>query len=349
MPEKQPKFITSRTRFLRSCKCEAVDRPPIWMMRQAGRSLPEYRALKEGRRFTELVRDPLTAAKITLQPIRRFGYDAAVIFSDILVISEALGHPYELQEKGGVKIDFALNSAKDIQNLNTSDIAGRLSYTPEAIRHVRKEAGEDLAIIGFAGSPWTLASFMIEGGSSRENTRSRALFYNQPQLFNALMEKITEATRQYLLAQLDAGADVLQLFDSQGGTLPPQYYWEVSGRWMKQLIDSLPPSTPITIFTRNTATYWDHLIKTGASVIGIDWITPLQVARDQLPDTLAIQGNLDPALLQASPNIAAAQTNELLATMKGRNGYIFNLGHGVPPDAHIETITAIVETVKGAS
>ena len=205
--------LDGRERFINALYCKPCDRPPIWMMRQAGRSLPEYRALKEGKRFTDLVQNPKVAAEVTLQPIRRFQYDAAVIFSDILVIAEAMGVPYQLMEQGGVKVDFELQSSADIEKLTPEGAADKIAYTPAAIEHVRKEVGDHQAIIGFAGSPWTLASFMVEGGSSRDNLRSRALIHEKPDLFNALLEKITHVTIAYLKAQIDAGADAFQLFD----------------------------------------------------------------------------------------------------------------------------------------
>jgi len=338
--------MTSRERFLRACTCQPVDRPPIWMMRQAGRSLPEYRALKEGYKFTELVQNPELAAEVTLQPIRRFGYDAAVIFSDILVISEAMGQPYELLEQGGVKVDFALNSKADVDKLDPSRVLDHIGYTPEAIRVTRKELGNERAIIGFAGSPWTLASFMVEGGSSRENTRSRAMFYSEPELFRSLLEKITEATITYLKAQIEAGADVIQLFDSQGGTLAPNMFWEISGRWMQQIIEELHNEVPTIVFARNVHHNWNEVVQTGASALGIDWGLRLSDVCKEIPDTVALQGNLDPSLLISKPAAAVAETRKILEEMRGRNGFIFNLGHGVPPDADIETIQAITETVQ---
>ncbi len=338
--------ITHRDRFLRACTCQAVDRPPIWMMRQAGRSLPEYRALKEGYKFTELVQNPELAAEVTLQPIRRFGYDAAVIFSDILVISEAMGQPYELLEQGGVKVDFHLNSKADVDQLDPSRVLDHIAYTPDAIRVVRKELGNERAIIGFAGSPWTLASFMVEGGSARENTRSRALLHNEPKLFRALLEKITAATITYLKAQIEAGADVIQLFDSQGGTLAPNMFWEISGRWMQQIVDAIGGEVPTIVFARNVHHNWNEVVQTGADVLGIDWSIRLADACKELPGTVAVQGNLDPALLLAKPEAAAAETKLILEEMRNRNGFIFNLGHGVPPDADIESIQAITETVQ---
>ena len=338
--------ITCRERFLRACRCEANDRPPIWMMRQAGRSLPEYRALKEGYRFTELVQNPELAAEVTLQPVRRFGYDAAVVFSDILVIAEAMGQKYELLEQGGVHVDFELNSKSDVDKLDPTRVMDHIGYTPEAIRLARKELGNERAIIGFAGSPWTLASFMIEGGSSRENTRSRAMLYSEPALCQNLLEKITEATIVYVKAQIEAGADVIQIFDSQGGTLSPNLFWEVSGKWMKQIVDAIDGAAPTIVFARNVHHNWDEVVATGANVQGIDWTIDLRETVDRLPSSVAVQGNLDPALLVAKPEAAVEETRRLLEAMRGRDGFIFNLGHGVPPDADIAAIEAVAKTVQ---
>jgi len=338
--------ITCRERFLRACRCEANIRPPIWMMRQAGRSLPEYRKFKEGYRFTELVQNPELAAEVTLQPVRRFGYDAAVIFSDILVIAEAMGQKYELLDQGGVKMDFKLNSKADVDKLDPTRVMDHIGYTPDAIRLVRKELGDERAIIGFAGSPWTLASFMIEGGSSRENTRSRAMLYSEPALCQTLLEKITEATIVYLKAQIEAGADVIQLFDSQGGTLSPDLFWEVSGKWMKQIVDAIDGAVPTIVFARNVHHNWDEVIKTGANVQGIDWGVRLSEICKIIPSNVAVQGNMDPALLVAQPEAAVAETRRILDEMRGRNGFIFNLGHGVPPDADIAVIEAVTQTVQ---
>ncbi len=337
---------THRERFLNACKCEPVDRPPIWMMRQAGRSLPEYRKLKEGYLFTELVQNPELAAEVTLQPVRRFGYDAAVIFSDILVVAEAMGQKYELLEAGGVKMDFELNSKADIDRLDPKNVLDHISYTPEAIKLVRKELGDERAIIGFAGSPWTLASFMIEGGSSRENLRSRAMLHDEPKLCYTLLEKITEATIIYLKAQIEAGADVIQLFDSQGGTLAPELFWKMSGLWMQQITDAIGGEVPVIVFARNVHHNWNDVVRTGANVLGIDWSIRLRQVADKIPGDVAVQGNLDPALLIARPESAAAESRRICESMRGRNGFIFNLGHGVPPEATIETIQAVAETVQ---
>ena len=342
----EEKTMTCRERFLRACNCEATDRPPIWMMRQAGRSLPEYMTLKEGYKFTELVQNPELAAEVTCQPIRRFGYDAAVIFSDILVISEAMGAKYELLDQGGVKVDFALNSKADVDKLDPSRVLDHIGYTPEAIKVARKELGDERAIIGFAGSPWTLASFMVEGGSSRDNLRSRAMLYNEPKLIYTLLEKITEATITYVKAQIAAGADVIQLFDSQGGTLAPDMFWKISGLWMQQIIDAIDGEVPTIVFARNVHHNWKKVVQTGANALSIDWGIDLRETADTIPADVAVQGNLDPALLIAKPEAAAAEAARICESMRGRNGFIFNLGHGVPPEANIESIQAITETVQ---
>ena len=339
--------LNGRERFLNALHCRPNDRPPIWMMRQAGRSLPEYLALKEGKRFTDLVQNPKVAAEVTLQPIRRFKYDAAVIFSDILVIAEAMGVPYQLMEQGGVKVDFKLQSSADVEKLTTEGAADKIAYTPAAIKLVRNDIENHCGIIGFAGSPWTLASFMVEGGSSRDNLRSRAFIHEQPALFEALLEKITLATIDYLNAQIDAGADALQLFDSQGGTLAQADYWRFSGRWMQQIITALGQRVPITVFGRGVHQNWEQLIQTGANALSIDWNIDLPALSQTIAlDLSHLQGNLDPALLIASPPAAIKETQRLLEGMRGRNGFIFNLGHGVPPNASIETIAAITQTVQ---
>lgn len=339
--------ITFRERFLRACRCRPVDRPPIWMMRQAGRSLPEYRALKRGRRFTELVRDPALAAEITLQPVRRFGYDAAVIFSDILVVAEALGQPYELVETGGVRMAFRMADRADVERLDPSATAEHTAYTPAAIRHVRKALGDERAIIGFAGSPWTLASYMIEGGSASDHARSLRMVQEDPHLIETLLEKITQATVVYLQAQIEAGADAIQLFDSQGGLLPPDLFRRFSGAWMKRIIDELHAAVPVIVFARNVQHDWNAVAATGADVLGIDYDLDLRTVCESIPGHTAVQGNLDPVLLTGAPEVAAAETRRILESMRGRDGFIFNLGHGVPPDARIETIQAVADTVQG--
>jgi uroporphyrinogen decarboxylase len=339
--------LTNRRRFLAACACEAVDRPPVWLMRQAGRALPEYRQLKEKYTFLQLVQTPELAAEVTLQPVRRFGFDAAILFSDILVIPEAMGQPYRFRETGGIEMDFKISSAADIEKLSAGRVCEKLSYVSAALKILRKELGDQTALIGFGGSPWTLATFMMEGGSAKKFTKAKALFDSDKQTFSVLMEKLTAAVTAYLQMQIAGGVDALQIFDSHGGYLPAADFQEASGRFMRDIVTNLRSQVPVTVFSLGTHDNWNDLAATGANVLGIDWQFSLAEARRILPENIGIQGNLNPALLAgAAPEKVSAETNRLLLEMSGRNGYIFNLGHGVPPAAKLENIAALVETVK---
>jgi uroporphyrinogen decarboxylase len=359
--------MTNRQRFLAAARCRPVDRPPVWLMRQAGRALPEYRRLKEKYTFVELVQNPELAVEVTLQPVRRFGFDAAILFSDILVIPEALGQTYRFKETGGVQMDFAVTSRADIEKLSVERVVEKLSYVDRALRTLRKELGDETALIGFSGSPWTLATFMMEGASVPKYSRALQLFRADKKTYFALAEKLTAAITAYLQMQIAAGVDALQIFDSHGGQLAPAEFQEASGRWVREIITALgAPSTrsarratsseraervlgapPVIVFSLGTHGNWPDLIASGANVLGIDWQMDLAAARKIIPPHLAVQGNLAPALLaEAAPEAVAAETKKILETMRGRAGHIFNLGHGLPPTAKLENIAALVETVK---
>lgn len=339
--------LASRRRFLNACACQPVDRPPVWLMRQAGRALPEYRKLKEKHSFLELVQTPELAAEATLQPVRRFGFDAAILFSDILVVPEAMGQPYRFRDTGGIAMDFAVRSQADIEKLSVAPACEKLGYVDKALRILRKELGDRATLLGFAGSPWTLATFMMEGGSAEKYTHALALFRKERKTFNALAEKLAAAVTVYLEMQIEAGVDAIQIFDSHGGLLAPTEFQEASGRWMREIISRLGRRVPVIVFSLGTHGNWDDLLSTGASVLGIDWQFPLADARRLLPAGVGLQGNLAPALLSDVPaEMAGAETSRLLEVMRERKGYIFNLGHGVPPDAKLENIAALVETVK---
>jgi uroporphyrinogen decarboxylase len=338
--------MTSRERFLAAARCEPVDRTPIWMMRQAGRSLPEYREFKGANSFVKMVRTPELAAEVTLQPVRRFGFDAAILFSDILVVSEAVGQNYQLKEVGGIEMEFAIQSAADIERLDAGHVRERLAYMGDALKLIKRELAGKTALIGFAGSPWTLANFMIEGGSSRDWHGAKRLLYGQPKLYAQLMEKLTPAVSECLNLQIDAGAEVVQIFDTLGGLLAPEVYQEASFKWIRQIVASIPSTTPVIVFSKGANGDWNALADTGANVLGVDWTQSLAQVRDLLPDKVGVQGNLDPALLCASPEAAAAATARLLKSMRGKLGHIFNLGHGVTPDAQLDSIAAVVETVR---
>ncbi len=361
---------TNRERFRRAARCLPVDRPPMWLMRQAGRALPEYRKLKETYTFVQLCQNPELAVEVTLQPVRRFGFDAAILFSDILVIPEAMGQKYHFKETGGVQMDFAVTSKADIEKLSVERVCERLSYVDKALKILRKELSDQTALIGFSGSPWTLATFMMEGASVPKYSRALQLFREDKKTFFALLEKLTAAVTAYLKMQIATGIDALQIFDSHGGHLAPAEFQEASGRWMQEIISAIgvPNSVgvqasacsgdtlkrelqrgapPIIAFSLGTHGNWPDLISSGANVLGIDWQTDLAEARKIIPAHIAMQGNLSPSLIvEATPEVVAVETKKILEAMRGRPGHIFNLGHGLTPGAKLENIQALVDTVK---
>jgi uroporphyrinogen decarboxylase len=337
--------LNSRDRFLAACAIQPLDRPPVWIMRQAGRALPEYRALKEKHSFLELVRTPDLAAEVTLQPIRRFGFDAAVLFSDILVLAEALGQPYRFREGGGIEMEYTVRTAADIDRLNLNGLRDRLDYVAQTLSLVRAELGFRTALLGFAGSPWTLANFMMQGGSATDFTSAKELFYSDPPLFDRLLAKLTAAVVDHLHLQIDAGADSVQIFDSLGHLLAADDYRAASTRWIRKIIEQLEDRVPVILFVRGIHGPWEPLIETGARILSVDWRVPLRWVRDQLPSHLGVQGNLDPFLLTTQPGVVTDATRRLLQSMRGQHGHIFNLGHGLPPQSKLGNIEAMMRTI----
>jgi uroporphyrinogen decarboxylase len=315
-------------------------------MRQAGRALPEYRELKKTYTFLQLVQTPELAAQVTLQPIERFGFDAAILFCDILVIAEGLGQPYQFKDQGGIQMDFILQNAADIARLDVSAVNERLDYVAKALRLIKGELAGKTALIGFAGSPWTLANFMVEGGGVKDYYKAKALFYSDPVLFGRLMEKLTAAITGYLQMQIDAGAETLQIFDSLGGGLSDGDFQAASGRWIREIVEALKSQVPVIVFSKGTHGNWSDLARTGAQIIGVDWNVRLAEVRKLLPLNMGVQGNLDPFLLSTTPEAVAAGVERILREMSGLRGHIFNLGHGVPPNAKLECIQAVVDTLR---
>ena len=337
--------LSNRQRFINACHCLPVDHPPVWLMRQAGRVLPEYRQLKEKHTFVEMVKSPELAAEVTLQPIRRFNFDAAIIFSDILVIPEALGQPYEFNEGTGIKMT-TLKTAADIDRLDSSAVEERLDYVPQALRLVRKTLQDRTALIGFTGAPWTLASFMLDGGGTGEHASLKRLFYTDPPVFERLMRKLTDAISRYLLMQIAAGVDAVQIFDSRGGMMSDGAFAAASGKWIGEIIRSLKGRVPAIVFSKGTNGNWDDLAATGTQIVGVDWTVRLSEVRARLPKNVGVQGNLDPFVLTTTPAVVAAETERLLRDMRGLPGHIFNLGHGVPPTAVLDNIQVMVDTIR---
>jgi uroporphyrinogen decarboxylase len=335
-----------RERFLAACRSQPLDRPPLWLMRQAGRALPEYRALKQSHSFLELVQTPDLATEVTLQPIRRFRFDAAVIFSDILIAAEALGQSYRFREEGGIAMDFALETPADLDRLQPDQVRDRLQYLGTAIRQVRRELGQETAVLGFAGSPWTLANFMFEGGSTHQFRRAKQVFYTDPHLFERFMDRITRAVIHVLQLQIEAGADAVQIFDTLAELLAASSYEAASGRWIRRIIRALPPHVPTILYVRGAPHAIPSLLDAGLRGFSVDWRAHLPQLRRELPQEIVLQGNLDPALMTSTPTAVTAQTRLLLESMRHARGYIFNLGHGLPPDATLANLEALATTVQ---
>lgn len=336
-----------RERFLAACRLEPLDRPPIWVMRQAGRYLPEYRALKAKHGFLGMVKTPDLAAEVTLQPLRRFAFDAAILFSDILVIPEALGQGYRFRDEGGIEMEFPLAAAADIDRLASgATVPERLGYVADALRLVRRSL-QGQALLGFGGSPWTLATYMVEGGSSEDFARIKALFYEQRPAFERLMDTLCEALIAYFRMQIAAGADAIQIFDSWGGALAGADYEAGSLQWIRRIVAALPADFPVILFAKGTSPQMAAQARSGVKVLSVDASVDLAAARASCP--IALQGNLDPVLLNTSPAIVTRETRRLLDALQGRPGHILNLGHGILPQARIECVQALVDATVGAA
>ena len=335
-------------RFMQACHGKAVDRTPIWLMRQAGRYMPEYRNLKGQRSILDLIKNPEVAVEITLQPLNAFDLDAAIIFSDILPILEGMGLTLEFLKGDGPVIYNPLRSAKDIRALETPPAVETLHYTLKAIEMVRKELDGNIPLIGFSGAPFTLASYAIEGGASRDFKNVKHLMYSQPDLWKNLMEKFTIATSDYLISQVDSGVDALQIFDSWVGNLSPfdfrHYVLPFTQRVIK-LISDVHPRIPIIYFGTGTSGFLPLCKSTGANVIGVDWRIDLAYAWSIMGKDVGIQGNLDPMILTGPIPEIKKQTMFILDSMQGKPGYIFNLGHGILKHTPVENVKFLVDFV----
>jgi uroporphyrinogen decarboxylase len=340
--------MTSRERFLAACACTPLDRPPLWIMRQAGRYLPEYRELKAKSSFLEMVRTPELATEVTLQPLRRFALDAAILFSDILVIPEALGQGYHFRDQGGIAMEYRIDTRAQIDALAPAEaVLEKLNYVAATLERLRRELAGQKALLGFGGSPWTLATYMVEGGSSDDFDRIKVLFYTDRPAFEALLEKLTAALVVYFQMQIRAGADAIQIFDSWGGIIAGADYEAASLKWIRRIIAALPTDFPVILYAKGTAPHVPDQAFSGARVLSLDWTSDLAIVRRALPANVAVQGNLDPVLLNTTPDIVRRETGRLLESMRGASGHIFNLGHGIMPSAKIECVQALVDTVTG--
>ncbi|MDQ8185311.1 uroporphyrinogen decarboxylase [Pelagicoccus sp. SDUM812002] len=337
--------MNSRERFIAALNCQPLDRPPIWVMRQAGRYLPEYRALKEKFSFLELAQTPELALEVTMQPLRRFPLDAAILFSDILVIPEAMGQGYHFREQGGIGMDYTLENRDQIEKLTSSSIEEKLSYVADALKLISAELDGSKMLLGFGGSPWTLATYMLEGGSSKDFAKVKALFYQDRPTFELLMEKISDALIAYFRMQKAAGADAIQIFDSWGGIISGEDYEAASLKWIRKIVDAVRDEVPMIIYAKGTTPQLARQAACDPKAISVDWTIPIEEAAARIPSHIAIQGNLDPVLLDTKPEIVRANATRILQAMKDRPGHIFNLGHGIHPTARIENMETLVDTV----
>lgn len=340
--------MNSRERFLTACECGPLERPPLWIMRQAGRYLPEYRELKAKHGFLKMVRTPELAAEVTLQPMRRFAFDAAILFSDILVIPEALGQGYTFRDEGGIAMERRLEGRSMIEALlPAAAVPERLAYVGAALSILKRELAGSKALLGFGGSPWTLATYMVEGGSSEDFARVKGLFYEDRASFELLLGRLTEALIAYFRMQVEAGADAIQIFDSWGGAVAGPDYEAASLRWIRAIVASMPKGLPVIIYGKGTGAHLHDQAFSGARVLSIDWSNDLAAVRRSLPQNVAVQGNLDPVILSTTPEIARREAERLLESLRGAQGHIFNLGHGILPSARIECVQAVVDAVTG--
>lgn len=333
--------------FLRAAKGLPVERVPVWLMRQAGRILPEYRAVRESLSgFKELVETPEMAAEVTIQPVDLLDVDAAIIFSDILVVPEAMGCTYLMEEKRGPVFPNPIRSAADAARLHVPDVDTALAYVPAAIRITKERLAGRVPLIGFAGAPWTLLSYMVEGSGSKTFSRARALLVNEPALAHSILQTTTDTTIAYLKAQVKAGADVIQIFDSWAGILSPSLYEEFSLRYIRQIVEALKAdSVPVTVFAKGAFFALEGIAATGCRTVGIDWNTPPAMARQLCGADVTLQGNLDPAVLLGPDSHVIAETEKMLAAF-GTQKYIANLGHGVYPETDPDRVRTFIRTVK---
>ena len=343
------KPLTSRERFLAACRRERpAGPPPAWVMRQAGRYLPEYRELRSKHEFLELVHTPEVACELTCQPLRRFDMDAAVIFSDILLPPAAMGLDLTFKPGEGPKLNPPLREAADIDRLKDFDAKEATGFLGESIRRVRAELGPDKAIIGFCGAPFTTVSYAIEGGSSRNFENTKRMLYSEPKLFDRLVNKLVDNLIPYLAMQVEAGADVLQIFDSWGGALDAPTYSRALLPGLRRLVEGAHNcGVPVIVYSNGGGHLLEILADSGTDVLGVDWrITP-EEAVARVGDQVALQGNLDPCILFSDPEVVRQEATRVLEGFAGQDGYIFNLGSGILPKTPVESMEMLFQTIRG--
>ena len=338
-------------RYLKALLREPVDMTPVWMMRQAGRYLPEYKASRaEAGNFMSLCRNADLACEVTLQPLRRYALDAAILFSDILTIPDAMGLGLSFGAGEGPKFARPIETKAHVDNLPIPDPEGELQYVMNAVRTIRHELKGEVPLIGFSGSPWTLATYMVEGGSSKAFTKIKKMMYTEPHLLHALLDKLADSVILYLNAQIKAGAQAVMVFDTWGGVLAHRDYQDFSLRYMDKIVDGLireneGRKVPVTLFTKGGGLWLEAVAETGCDAIGLDWTVNLHDARQRVGHKVALQGNMDPSVLYASPARIEQEVQQILADFGQGSGHVFNLGHGIHLDVPTESPKVLVDSV----
>lgn len=333
-------------RFLKACRREQVDCTPVWLMRQAGRYLPEYIAIRSKSDFLTMCKTPELAAEVTLQPINRLGVDAAILFADILLPLEGMGINLQFAKNEGPVISNPVRTMQDVENIRVLEAEEATPYVMDAVRLIKKELDGRVPLIGFSGAPFTVASYIIEGGGSKEYKNCKKMMWQAPEVWDALMEKISEVLLKYLKAQIKAGAQAVQMFDSWVGALSPDDYETYVVPYSKYVLDGLKDEgVPVIHFANNASTMLESVVKAGGDVIGIDWRINLDTAWSRIGYDKAIQGNLDPFTLFAPPKLIEEKVKRILEMAGNRPGHIFNLGHGINKETPVENAIALVEAV----
>jgi uroporphyrinogen decarboxylase len=342
-------------RFLRALLRQPVDVTPVWMMRQAGRYLPEYRASRaRAGDFMSLCKNPEFACEVTLQPLERYPLDAAILFSDILTIPDAMGLGLYFETGEGPRFKKTVNTLADIEALLIPDAQKDLGYVMDAVSTIRRELNGRVPLIGFSGSPWTLATYMVEGGSSKDHRKSKAMLYENPQAMHLLLDKLADSVIAYLNGQILAGAQAVQIFDSWGGSLSDAAYQEFSLAYMQKIVNGLirendGRKVPVILFTKGGGLWLESMADTGADALGLDWTTNIGDARRRVGGKVALQGNMDPSVLYASPQAIRAEVSRILASYGSGDGHVFNLGHGITPEVDPAHAGAFIEAVHELS
>ncbi len=336
--------------LIKALNRQAVPRTPVWIMRQAGRYLPEYRAVREKASFLEMVYTPELAAEVTVQPVDIIGVDAAIIFSDILVIPHAMGLEMDVFEGQGPVFEKPLRSVEAVEKLPIPQDSKLLQATCDAIRLTRTTLDNRVPVIGFAGAPWTLAAYMLEGRGSKTFQYAKSFLFNEPRAMHQLLDKLTRAVTSFLLQQIEAGASAVQIFDSWGGFLTEEQFRAFSLPYLTKIVDNLKDSgIPLILFARGANHSLQELAATGAHALGIDWQTSLAAVREKLGNQVALQGNLDPAALYAGPEILEVEVQKVINAYGNGHAHVFNLGHGITPQTPVENVKLLVETVRNYS